>query len=81
MLKGWTGPSCLTSTDECSSNPCYNNATCIDGHNSYTCTCQPGYTGKYWNKDCFVVIVYYIPMTFIANTSVDTFSNIWCWEV
>lgn len=62
MLKGWTGPSCLTSTDECSSNPCYNNATCIDGHNSYTCTCQPGYTGKYWNKDCFVVIVYYIPM-------------------
>lgn len=47
MLKGWTGPSCLTSTDECSSNPCYNNATCIDGHNSYACTCQPAYTGKY----------------------------------
>lgn len=51
MLKGWTGTSCLTETDECSSNPCSNNATCIDAYNSYTCTCQPGYTGKYGNVE------------------------------
>lgn len=62
MLKGWTGPFCLTSTDECSSNPCYNNATCIDGHNSYACTCQPAYTGKYWNVDRYVVIECYKPI-------------------
>lgn len=47
MLKGWTGPSCLKPTDECSSNPCYKNAICKAAHNSYTCTCQPGYSGKY----------------------------------
>lgn len=32
--------------DECASNPCQNGATCIDGINSFTCKCVPGYTGK-----------------------------------
>ena len=32
--------------DECATNECTNNATCVDGVNSYECTCKPGYTGS-----------------------------------
>ena len=31
--------------DDCSSNPCHNNGACIDGVNSFTCTCAAGYSG------------------------------------
>ena len=34
----------LSGLDECASNPCVN-GKCDDGHNSYTCTCDPGYSG------------------------------------
>ena len=32
--------------DECSSNPCTHNGTCIDDVNSFTCSCVEGYTGQ-----------------------------------
>jgi len=32
-------------TNECSPDPCQNGATCVDGINSFTCDCPPGYTG------------------------------------
>ncbi|XP_019630974.1 PREDICTED: fibropellin-1-like isoform X2 [Branchiostoma belcheri] len=32
-------------TDECSSNPCANGATCEDEVDGYTCSCVPGYGG------------------------------------
>ena len=32
--------------DECISNPCITNSTCIDGINSYTCECKEGFTGN-----------------------------------
>ena len=31
--------------NECSSGPCQNGGTCVDGVNRYTCSCAPGYTG------------------------------------
>eukprot|EP00794_Sanderia_malayensis_P003874 gene3874-4417_t len=31
--------------DECASNPCLNNGTCINGVNNYTCVCASGYAG------------------------------------
>ncbi|XP_053372499.1 uncharacterized protein LOC128546249 isoform X2 [Mercenaria mercenaria] len=31
--------------DECLSNPCQNNATCVDGIIEFTCACAPGYEG------------------------------------
>ena len=31
--------------DECQSNPCQNGGNCVDGVNSFTCTCADGYTG------------------------------------
>ena len=35
----------VTDVDECSSNPCENGGTCIDGINEYSCQCVAGYTG------------------------------------
>uniref|UniRef100_A0A8C5TGH4 EGF-like domain-containing protein n=1 Tax=Malurus cyaneus samueli TaxID=2593467 RepID=A0A8C5TGH4_9PASS len=34
-----------TSMDDCSSNPCANSGTCVDGNQSYTCLCPPGWSG------------------------------------
>ena len=31
--------------DECASNPCQHNSTCVDGVASYTCDCLAGFTG------------------------------------
>ena len=40
-----SGTNCETNIDECASNPCQNNATCLDGINNFTCDCQLGFTG------------------------------------
>ena len=37
----------LPDVDECGSNPCQNGGTCMDGVNSYTCSCAAGYTGQH----------------------------------
>ena len=31
--------------DECASDPCQHDATCVDGVDEFTCLCVPGYTG------------------------------------
>ena len=33
--------------DECSSDPCRNGGTCVDGIRRYRCDCPPGKTGKH----------------------------------
>jgi hypothetical protein len=33
--------------DECSSNPCQNNATCVNSYCNYTCECLPLYKGRH----------------------------------
>ncbi|NWH64300.1 FBLN7 protein, partial [Geococcyx californianus] len=42
----WSGtqPFCR-SIDDCSSNPCANGGTCMDGNQSYTCLCPRGWSG------------------------------------
>ena len=37
----------LLDTEECTSNPCKNGATCDDAVNMYTCTCAAGYEGDH----------------------------------
>lgn len=32
--------------DECKPNPCKNGATCTNTRGSFTCTCNPGWTGS-----------------------------------
>lgn len=43
---GFTGQRCEININDCSSNPCSNGGTCLDGVNDYTCSCAPGYTGQ-----------------------------------
>ncbi|NXL50329.1 FBLN7 protein, partial [Podilymbus podiceps] len=42
----WSGtqPFCR-SIDDCSSNPCANGGTCVDGNQSYMCLCHRGWSG------------------------------------
>eukprot|EP00058_Branchiostoma_floridae_P026676 XP_002612167.1 hypothetical protein BRAFLDRAFT_88906 [Branchiostoma floridae] len=41
-----------TDIDDCAANPCVN-GDCVDGVNSYTCTCFPGYEGTNCDKDLY----------------------------
>jgi hypothetical protein len=44
---GYTGNSCQTDIDECSSLPCLNGGKCTQPFiNMYSCTCAPGFTGN-----------------------------------
>jgi len=45
ICKGMEEVSLLDSTNQCESNPCHNEALCIDGDYKYTCQCLPGYSG------------------------------------
>ena len=38
--------SCEENINDCASSPCKHHGKCIDGVNSYNCTCIPSYTGK-----------------------------------
>jgi hypothetical protein len=44
---GLTGQDCLTDIDLCSSQPCYNNGTCLSQLNTFTCECSPNSKGIY----------------------------------
>jgi len=44
---------CAIDVDECASSPCYNNGTCTDLINNYTCACVSGYR----DYDCETHIV------------------------
>ena len=35
-----------TEIDECSTNPCQNGGSCLDGGGWHVCLCQEGFTGK-----------------------------------
>lgn len=38
------GVNCETNINDCQSSPCHR-GECIDGENSFTCNCHPGFTG------------------------------------
>lgn len=42
---GFTGLRCEANIDDCESNKCQNNATCVDLVQAYHCKCQPGFMG------------------------------------
>ncbi|XP_038059591.1 IgGFc-binding protein-like [Patiria miniata] len=43
--EGYEGMFCDMPTNECSSNPCLNEATCVDRVAQYLCVCAPGFNG------------------------------------
>lgn len=45
-VPGFTGNYCHLNINECLTVRCQNNATCVDGVNSFKCECPPGFTGK-----------------------------------
>ena len=45
-LLGSTGTLCEINFDDCYSNPCQGQATCVDGLQAFTCICPPWSTGE-----------------------------------
>eukprot|EP01134_Creolimax_fragrantissima_P000184 CFRG0184T1 len=43
---GFTGETCSVDVDECISNPCDNNADCLNTEGSYNCICNAGFSGN-----------------------------------
>uniref|UniRef100_A0A6Q2WYI0 Neurogenic locus notch homolog protein 1 n=1 Tax=Esox lucius TaxID=8010 RepID=A0A6Q2WYI0_ESOLU len=43
-LQGYDGPRCEMDVNECMSNPCQNDATCLDQIGGFHCICMPGTT-------------------------------------
>ena len=48
-IEGYVGEFCENNIDDCASNPCTNNSTCVDGVNRYHCICED----KYIDKSCY----------------------------
>lgn len=44
------GYNCQVNIDECASNPCLNQGTCLDDVSGYTCHCMLPYTGGYCRR-------------------------------
>lgn len=47
---GFTGINCEINIDDCGTNPCLNDGTCLDSLGGFKCACKSGYAGK----DCSV---------------------------
>ncbi|CAF3431133.1 unnamed protein product [Rotaria socialis] len=48
---GFAGDQCEYDINECQSNPCPKQSTCIDVPNGYSCVCDPGWTGVDCSED------------------------------
>ena len=51
-LTGYSGRYCDEDYDDCLSEPCASNMTCIDAFNNYTCVCEPGNGCEVCNPVC-----------------------------
>ena len=45
-VQGFTGPNC-DEVDDCVDMDCNGNGLCVDDSNSFSCTCNPGFTGEF----------------------------------
>lgn len=49
---GYEGYHCQREINECESQPCLNDADCVDKFLEYSCDCNPGFNGKFRNAFC-----------------------------
>ena len=45
-IPGFTGSDCSVNIDDCARVNCSGNGVCIDGTNSFSCDCDPGFAGQ-----------------------------------
>ncbi|XP_060587615.1 neurocan core protein-like isoform X2 [Ruditapes philippinarum] len=69
---GFTGEFCETNIDDCATDPCDNNGTCVDGINNYTCTCQPDTTGRNCELTCPTDWIMYMGSTCLFFSTDET---------
>ena len=91
----FTGARCETDVNECLSNPCENNGTCVDQVNGFTCHCPPGFIGiniitdvffipssssSYFLHICFSPVHLHISLSLLTNMHIlKTRELHWCW--
>lgn len=60
-VPGFTGTNCDVDIDDCVGvMQCNGNGVCVDGINSFSCDCEPGFVGEYCgkcNSYCMYVIL------------------------
>lgn len=66
----WNGtlPRCIF-INACRSNPCQNNATCVNGNNTFTCNCESGYSGPRCESDIQPPDLEYCPSNIQVSSS------------
>ena len=55
IISSWFSTLCLE-PNECSSSPCRNGGTCLDGYNVYYCNCPDGYIGYNCEKSKLQIV-------------------------
>ncbi|XP_071954820.1 adhesion G-protein coupled receptor G7-like [Antedon mediterranea] len=53
--------------DYCIDVTCHHNVSCVNGENTFTCACTPGWDGQYCNEDVQGPIAMYCPTTIISK--------------
>lgn len=46
----------ISDVNECKRSPCQNNGTCVNNDGSYTCLCEPGWTGQHCQTGKYQII-------------------------
>ena len=60
---------------ECSSSPCQDGGTCVDGINGYDCSCTAGYTGVHCETGYNIVIIITVLYVSRHTTVIDITSH------
>ena len=76
----------IADVDDCKANACTNGGTCVDGVNSFSCICKPGFTGKECSISKFTLMLdllysYYISASKYYNCNRITLIGHFPWLV
>ena len=66
---GFTGSQCDINNDDCIGINCSTHGECVDGVNSFKCSCNPGYTGDTCDEGTNAKNPSFYPMKDVGNTT------------